>query len=126
LLRKPNHVWFHKHHLKVLWLAPLLVAIFDWQFALTGFWLVTMIGVIQDNTINVLGHLPGFIGYRNFDTDDNSQNNFILGYLGWGQGWHNNHHWSPASYDFGSGVSGKWWEWDPCKIFLPLLGEKSS
>lgn len=121
LLRKPNHVWFHKHHLKVLWLVPILVALVDWKLALCGFWLVTMIGVIQDNTINVLGHRGGFIGYRNFDTDDNSHNNFVLGYLGWGQGWHNNHHYMPSSYDFGSGVSGKWWEWDPCRIFLPLL-----
>jgi stearoyl-CoA desaturase (delta-9 desaturase) len=121
LLRKSNHVWFHKHHLQILWIVPLLVAMVDWKLALMGFWLVTMIGVLQDNTINVLGHCKGFIGYRNFDTDDNSQNNIILGYLGWGQGWHNNHHHAPASYDFGSGVSGKWWEWDPCRIFLPLL-----
>jgi stearoyl-CoA desaturase (delta-9 desaturase) len=121
LLRKPNHVWFHKHHLKILWLVPITIALIDWQLALCGFWLVTMIGVLQDNTINVLGHLKAGIGYRNFDTDDNSQNNIILGYLGWGQGWHNNHHHAPASYDFGSGVSGRWWEWDPCRIFLPLL-----
>ncbi len=121
LLRKPNHVWFHRHHLKILWLVPLVVALIDWRLALTAFCLVTMIGVIQDNTINVLGHLRAGIGYRNFDTDDNSHNNLILGYLGWGQGWHNNHHHAPASYDFGTGVSGKWWEWDPCKIFLPLL-----
>ena len=121
LLRRPNHVWFHRHHLKILWIVPLLIALLDWRLALCAFWLVTMIGVIQDNLINVLGHTKAGIGYRNFDTDDNSHNNFVMGYLGWGQGWHNNHHHAPASYDFGTGVSGKWWEWDPCRIFLPLL-----
>jgi fatty-acid desaturase len=25
LLRKPNHVWFHKHYLKILWGVPLLI-----------------------------------------------------------------------------------------------------
>jgi fatty-acid desaturase len=121
LLRKPNHVWFHNNHLKLLWGVPFLVALIDWKLSLTAFCLVTMIGSIQDNLINVFGHTKGVIGYRNFDTNDNSQNNLILGYLAWGQGWHNNHHFAASSYDFGSKVSGKWWEWDPCNIFKPLL-----
>ena len=37
LLRKPNHVWFHKHSLRILWGVPLLVALFDWRLALCGF-----------------------------------------------------------------------------------------
>lgn len=121
LLKKPNHVWFQKHHTAILWLVPLFVALFDWKLALTGFWLVTMIGSIQDNTVNVFGHWKTNISYRNFETTDNSQNNPILGYLAWGQGWHNNHHYDPKSYDFGYGVSGKWWEFDPCIIFKKLL-----
>jgi fatty-acid desaturase len=121
LLRKPNHMWMHKHYLKVLWGVPLVVALFNWQFALAAFCLVTFIGSLQDNLVNVFGHTKAWMGYRNFETNDNSQNNILLGYLCWGQGWHNNHHHAPASYDFGSGVSGKWWEWDPCRIFLAVL-----
>jgi fatty-acid desaturase len=121
LLRKPNHMWMHKHYLKVLWGVPLVVALFNWQFALAAFCLVTFIGSFQDNLVNVFGHTKAWLGYRNFETSDNSQNNILLGYLCWGQGWHNNHHYAPASYDFGSGVSGKWWEYDPSRIFLPLL-----
>jgi len=121
LLRKPNHVWFHNHHLKVLWGVPLLIALFNWQFALGVCCLVSMIGVTQDNLVNVYGHYKGLIGYRNFDTPDQSQNNLILGYTAWGQGWHNNHHHDPKSFDFGKAVSGKWWEWDPCNIFKPFL-----
>jgi stearoyl-CoA desaturase (delta-9 desaturase) len=121
LLRKPNHIWFHKNYLRILWGVPLVVAFFDWRLALTGFCLVTMLGLFQDNLVNVFGHWKGWFGYRNFETRDNSHNNPFLGYLAWGQGWHNNHHKSPGSFDFGSGVSGKWWEIDPCKIFLPFL-----
>lgn len=125
LLRKPNHIWFHNNHLKLLWGIPLLVALVDWKLALTAFCLVTMIGSFQDNLVNVFGHSKGGIGYRNFDTNDNSQNNLILGYLAWGQGWHNNHHYAAGSYDFGSGVSGKWWEYDPCNLFKPFLNKTS-
>ena len=112
LLRKKNHMWFHKNYMKLLWWTPLVVAVFDWKLALTGFWLVTMIGLLQDNLVNVFGHTKALIGYRNFDTNDNSQNNPILGYLTWGQAWHNNHHYR---------ASGKWWELDPSRLFLPFL-----
>lgn len=121
LLRKKNHLWFHKHNLKILWGIPLVVALFNWQFALMAFCLVTFIASFQDNLVNVFGHKKGFIGYRNFDTKDKSQNNFLLGLFGWGQGWHNNHHYDPKSFNFGSGVSKRKWEIDPCVIFLPFL-----
>lgn len=121
LLRKPNHLWVHKHYLKLLWGIPFMVALINWQFALTAFCLVTLIGSTQDNLVNVYGHVKGWFGYRNFDTKDQSQNNIFLGYFAWGQGWHNNHHKCPASFDFGSGISGNWWEFDPCRLFLPLI-----
>jgi fatty-acid desaturase len=122
LLRKPNHVWFHKHYLKILWGIPLAICVFNWHLAFCAFFLVTGMGLLQDNLINVLGHTKAVIGYRNFDTKDNSHNNPIMGFLTWGQGWHNNHHYSPSSYDFGNGVSNKWWEVDPCRIFLLFIG----
>lgn len=126
LAAKPNHVWFNKHVFKIMWAVPAVVALIDWKLALVGICLATGIGLMQDNTVNVLGHLKGLIGYRNFNTKDNSQNNFLLGYLGWGQGWHNNHHHAPKLYDFGTKVSGKWWEYDPCRLWLPLLGKPNA
>jgi len=121
LLKKSNHVFFQKHSIKILWGVPILVSLFDWKLALTAFWLVTLIGSTQDNLVNVFGHLKGWLGYRNFETTDNSQNNLLLAYTTWGQGWHNNHHYAPASFDFGSGVSGKWWEYDPARLFKLFL-----
>ena len=123
LIRKPNHTWFNNHVFKILWGVPIIVAMFDWKLSLVGCCLSTGIGLLQDNLVNIFGHLKALIGYRNFNTKDNSHNNFILGYLGWGQGWHNNHHHSPASYDFGRSVSGKWWEFDFCRAWLWFLGK---
>ena len=65
LLRKSNHVFFHKHSIKLLWGVPALVAVFDWRLALTAFWLVTLIGSTQDNLVNVFGHVKGLFSYRN-------------------------------------------------------------
>jgi stearoyl-CoA desaturase (delta-9 desaturase) len=121
ILRKKNHLWFHRHQMKILWSVPLICSIVDWKLSLALFCLPTALSLLQDNLVNVFGHIKSVMGYRNFNTDDNSHNNIILGYLGWGQGWHNNHHYNPKSFDFGSGISGKWWEFDPCKIFLKFL-----
>ncbi len=121
LMRKSNHVWFHNYQQRILWGVSLLVLIIDWKLAFTGIFLVTAICLFQENFINLLGHLKLGSGYRNFDTKDNSHNHLLLGFLAWGQGWHNNHHHSPGSYDFGKAVSGKWWEFDTSRIFLPLL-----
>jgi stearoyl-CoA desaturase (delta-9 desaturase) len=122
LLRKKNHIWFHHNNLQILWLVPIIIALVDWKLSLALCCLPTSLSLVQDNLVNVFGHLKAGIGYRNFETNDNSQNNFILGYLGWGQGWHNNHHHDPKSFDFGKGISNKWWEFDPCIIFKPFLG----
>jgi fatty-acid desaturase len=121
LLRKENHMWFHNNQYKILWGTPILVSLFDWKLSLALLCLPTALTLLQDNLTNLFGHWKAIIGYRNFETNDMSQNNLILGYLGWGQGWHNNHHASPASYDFGTGVSGKWWEFDPCRLFKLFL-----
>jgi stearoyl-CoA desaturase (delta-9 desaturase) len=121
-LRKPNHIWFHKNYRIIYWSTPIVLALlFGWKIALMASLLPSALALLQDNTVNVLGHRKGFIGYRNYETKDNSQNNLILGYLAWGQGWHNNHHYDPKSFDFGTRISGKWYEFDPCKIFLPFL-----
>ena len=121
ILRKSNHLWFHQHQMKILWLTPVILALLDWRLSLCLICLPTGFALLQDNLVNVFGHKRGVIGYRNFNTSDNSHNNLVLGYLGWGQGWHNNHHYNPKSFDFGKGISGRWWEFDPCNFFNPLL-----
>jgi len=47
-------------------------------------------------------------GYRNYQTDDNSRNNWIVALLTSGEGWHNNHHASQRSARHGH----RWWEID--------------
>ena len=56
-------------------------------------------------SINSFCHLWG---RRPFRSQDHSRNNVLLGLLGLGEGWHNNHHAFPTSAKLGL----KWWQMD--------------
>lgn len=59
--------------------------------------------------INTITHKKNFLGnYRNHNTKDNSCNNLILGILGLGFGWHNNHHNDSTKLI----LTENWWEID--------------
>ena len=120
LIKDKWHLFFHKNYFLLVWLFVIILGIINWKILLYGYFIAASISIFQDNLVNVLGHIPA-VGYRNFNTKDNSSNFPLLGYFGWGQGWHNNHHSNPKSFDFGRSVSGKWWEFDPCVVFLPLV-----
>ena len=66
--------------------------------------------------INTLCHSR--LGYRNYELqDDLSKNNFLLGFLVWGEGWHNNHHRYPNRAQYGE----KWWEFDLSYWIIKLV-----
>ncbi|MGZ3618563.1 MAG: fatty acid desaturase, partial [Ktedonobacteraceae bacterium] len=47
-------------------------------------------------------------GKREFETRDRSRNEWVVGLLGFGEGWHNNHHAFPRSAFHGL----HWWQFD--------------
>lgn len=124
LMREPFQMFLHKNYYYIIWSTWLVVTVlFGWE---TTLWLIlipTLIAMHTDYLTNVLGHVPA-AGYRNYERQDLSTNVPWLAPLTWGQCWHNNHHQDPNSYDFGTGVSGRWWEYDPCRIFLLFLKTK--
>ncbi len=67
---------------------------------------VRMVGVWHITwSVNSLTHLWG---YRNFETRDDSRNNWLVALLSNGEGWHNNHHAKPRCAAHGQ----RWWELD--------------
>ncbi|QDU92508.1 acyl-CoA desaturase [Lignipirellula cremea] len=64
--------------------------------------------------INSLAHQ---FGSRRFATKDDSRNNFWLALVTFGEGWHNNHHYYPASARQGF----RWWEIDVSYYLLIVL-----
>jgi len=83
--------------------------LFVWGFVLSTV-LLTHITV----TINSFAHRYGF---RTYVTKDDSRNNWLLAILTLGEGWHNNHHFCPASVRQGF----VWWQIDISFYVLKLM-----
>ncbi len=73
----------------------------------------------------VVWHITWFVnsaahtwGYRNYETRDNSRNNWLAAILSNGDGWHNNHHAIPRAADHGQ----RWFEFDVAYITIRCLG----
>ena len=56
-------------------------------------------------------------GYQSFHVGDESRNNAVMGVLGLGEGWHNNHHAFPTSARHGL----RWWELDISYLIIRAL-----
>ncbi|MGP0567174.1 MULTISPECIES: acyl-CoA desaturase [unclassified Nitrospina] len=65
---------------------------------------------------NSIGHL---FGKRRYPTKDFSRNNLWMALLTLGEGWHNNHHYYPASVQQGF----HWWEIDITYLILVLMSK---
>ena len=87
--------------------------------ALTGLlWGGVVRMFVVEQTMSALNSVLHSIGNRPFVTrDDHSRNLGIMAWLGWGEGWHNNHHAFPYSAAFGL----RWYEFDPGFLFIRLL-----
>ena len=64
--------------------------------------------------MNSLTHIWG---YRNYNTSDNSRNNWLVGLVAHGEGWHNNHHAQQRTAAHGH----RWWEFDLTWRVIRLL-----
>jgi stearoyl-CoA desaturase (delta-9 desaturase) len=119
LAREKWIIQTHRYYEVIIWASWILVGLVSLNAL---FWMIiipTFIALHFEGLVNAFCH--GKSGYTNYATKDQSRNVPLLGYFGWGNGWHNNHHYAASSYDFGKGVSSKWWEFDPCVIFLPFI-----
>lgn len=65
-------------------------------------------------SVNSICHLWGS---RPFECHDESRNNPFVGFLAYGEGWHNNHHAFPASARHGL----RWWELDISYIVIRIM-----
>lgn len=65
-------------------------------------------------SVNSFTHLAG---YRNYETNENSRNNWVVALLANGEGWHNNHHADQRSAAHGH----RWYEFDVTYLTILLL-----
>lgn len=91
----PEMEWLDRHYLvPPLSLAAICFFVFGAEGLVWGFFISTILLWHGTFTINSLSHR---FGTRPFNTRDDSRNNFLLALLTMGEGWHNNHHFYPAS-----------------------------
>lgn len=81
-------------------------------------WGVFLRTVIVWHTTWSVNSVTHIWGYRNYETDEDSTNNVLVGLLSNGEGWHNNHHADPRSARHGH----KWWEFDLTYLTIRLFG----
>jgi len=134
LLRDPYYLWLERRN-RWIWIYFLHAALFflaglavGWigggryldglQFGLSllvwGVFLRTVVVWHITWAVNSITHVWG---YRNYETGDNSRNNWLVGLLAHGEGWHNNHHHDQRSARHGH----RWWEYDMSWSVIRLL-----
>jgi stearoyl-CoA desaturase (Delta-9 desaturase) len=113
--RFPELVWLDR-----LWMFPgflLAGACFlldGWAGLIYGFCLSSVLMMQFAFAVNSFGHLTG---PRAYATADGSRNNWVLGFLALGDGWHNNHHRFPRLASHGL----RWYEYDPSYLVILAL-----
>jgi stearoyl-CoA desaturase (delta-9 desaturase) len=135
VLQDRFYLWLERGH---AWLWVYIAHV--WLFYLAGFaigWATTgrLLGGVQFGSslllygvvyrtvyawhvtwgVNSASHLWG---YRNYETDENSRNNWLFALATNGDGWHNNHHAYPRSAAHGFH---RWWELDVTYLTLRML-----
>lgn len=115
LLRDPIQRILHFQYYYVVWGSWLFLAIGYPPLFASLIW-AQIITLHQEFCVNLFCHSRK-IGYRNFDTKDQSVNLYLFGLLFWGVGFHNNHHANPTDYNFGH----KWYEIDFTKYIVKAL-----
>lgn len=117
LIRDPVYLFLHKNYRLIVWGTVIGVALVFGVGVAASLLIFPMIAAHHgENITNLLGHTRG-VGYRNFDTKDDTINNPLLALLTWGQLLHNNHHAKPNNPSFAV----KWYEFDPTAPFVWLL-----
>jgi stearoyl-CoA desaturase (delta-9 desaturase) len=116
MIRDSYLVNLHKHYYIFHWSMMAVLIGISWELACVVYLVPAAILWNMGSFINTVNHS---LGYRTHETRDNSTNNLILGYAVWGEGWHNNHHYSPANKTFGE----SWWEFDASANVIKLVGK---
>jgi stearoyl-CoA desaturase (delta-9 desaturase) len=105
MIRDNFLVWIHRNYFKIHWVILVVFCLISIKMTAVFYLVPAAILWNMGSLVNTINHT---LGYRSHDTKDNSTNNPVLGYLVWGEGWHNNHHYIPSAKKFGE----QWWEFD--------------
>ena len=111
--------FLHRYYFAILAAYSILL------YMIGGFWLMVfahwapaLITGVMSNVVNYVGHKPSwFGGYRSYNLNDQSANNWLWAIPSWGEAWHNNHHRFPKDYTFRK----QWWEFDVSGLIIKMI-----
>ncbi len=114
LLKDPMQRFFLKNHWNIQIIYIIFLYLVD-PFAVVYAYLIPAVYLWNIGAaLNIVCHS---YGYRNYNSADESRNNFIMAFLMWGEGWHNNHHANPRNWT----TKIKWYEVDICSWVILLV-----
>lgn len=119
LFNNREAVFIHENYTKIFIIFNAVLFYIDPNIFFYFSMMPALITLVSYNITNSINHTAS-LGYTNFQTKDNSRNIPWLWPLIFGECWHNNHHGRPGASHFGSGASGKWWEFDPAGFVIRL------
>ena len=113
------HQFLHRYYFAILAAYSIIL------FMIGGFWLMVfahwapaLITGLMSNVVNYVGHKPSWLGgYRSYNLNDQSSNNWLWAIPSWGEAWHNNHHRFPKDYTFKK----QWWEFDISGLIISVI-----
>jgi stearoyl-CoA desaturase (delta-9 desaturase) len=114
LLRDKFHMFVHRYYTVLLLAWCFALGAIDIRLCVFVFMVPAFVQITVSNLTSLLTHSQG---YRRYETRDHSANNPLIALLGWGEGWHNNHHAAPLRWSF----SRRWWEIDPGAVAIAGL-----
>jgi len=115
LARYPELMWFHKWSaIPGIGLGALLYWIGGYTMLASAWALIILLTLHGPAALNYLGHQNR---NRPFNLPDLSSNSILLAFVLFGEGWHNNHHYFPASARAGF----RWYQFDGTYYMLKML-----
>lgn len=106
LAQQPFYVWLSQYHYVPQAVVGLILwAVGGWPMVLWGLCLRTTLTWHVTWFVNSATHVWG---YKRFESNDDSRNNWWVALLSFGEGWHNNHHAHAAAARHGL----TWYEFD--------------
>jgi fatty-acid desaturase len=123
LVKDPVLRWIGAMFLPSHFLAAAVIGAAGYAYG--GYWMATsflvwgmfvrLVFVLHSTWfVNSASHMWG---YKNYETTDDSRNNWWVAIITYGEGWHNNHHKYPRMAPHGH----KWWEFDMTYLAIRAL-----
>lgn len=119
LITDPFQQILHRYYfgIIIIW-SSILYLLGGFYLVIFLHWMPAFITALMSNVVNYIGHKPNWIGgYRRYNLNDQSTNNWVWAIPSWGETWHNNHHRHPKNFSCGE----KWWELDISAMIIQII-----